>query len=181
MRNPLGQDTGRNERSRRNAALLCTALFLFLPALSGCSPILVAAPTATPASVVYHNSQYGFSFSLPAAWTGYSIVVGSWTGTINDPNKGDVPAVQGPLISIRHPLWTEQAPRQDIPIMVFTHPQWDALQRGEFLVSPAPIGPIKLGQNANYVFALPPRFDYAYPTGWQEVENIVTGQPLHTP
>lgn len=177
----LAQATGRKERSLRQRALLCTAPLLFLVAASGCATPLLAAPTATPASLEYHNSEYAFTFSLPASWGGYSIVTGSWTGTISDPLKGDVPAVQGPLISIRHPLWSEQDPRQDIPIMVFTLEQWEALQRGEFVVSAAPVGPSELGRNASYVFALPARYNYAFPTGWQEVEQIIAAQPLRTP
>lgn len=177
----LPQATGRKDRSPRQQALLCTALLLFLLAASGCASPFIAAPTATTAPLEYHNSEYAFTFSLPPGWQGYSIVTGNWTGTVSDPLKGDVPAVQGPLISIRHPLWSEQAPRQDIPIMVFTQAQWDALQRGEFVVSPAPVGPSELGRNASYVFALPARYDYAFPTGWQEVEQIIAAHPLRTP
>jgi len=32
-------------------------------------------------SHVYVNRQYGFSFSLPTSWKGYSIVVSEWHGT----------------------------------------------------------------------------------------------------
>src|SRR5512143_259830 len=180
MPGSLRHPTGRKERSPRKPALLCTALFLFFAA-SACGPAHVPAPTATPASVEYHNSEYGFTFSLPPGWKGYSIIVGNWTGTVSDPTRGDVPAQQGPLISIRHPLWSAHEPRQDIPIMVFTRTQWDALCRGEFLVSAAPIAPAELGSNDGYVFALPARYDYASPTGWQEVEQIMAGHPLRTP
>ncbi len=136
------------------------ALFLLVIVSTGC--ILSPAPAPTPPGPIeYHNSEYGFTFRLPDSWKGYSIIVSNWTGTVSDPNRGDVPVLQGPLLSIRHPLWTEQNPRQDIPIMVFTHAQWDALQRGEFLVGAAPIGPRELGRDAQYVFALPARYDYA--------------------
>jgi hypothetical protein len=63
--------------------------------------------------------------------------------------------------------------------MVFTPAQWRSLQRDEFHVSAAPIGPSELGRNRRYVFALPPRFDFAYPTGYEEVEQILSGKPLH--
>ncbi len=175
MTHRLRQHTGRKERSLIETAVLCAALFL--SALSaGCA----SAPAAA-GPLEYRNSQYGFTFSLPAGWKGYSILLSSWTGTVSDPSRGDVPALQGPLISIRHPLWTEQNPRQDIPIMVFTHAQWDALQRGEFLVSAAPVPPTELGRNAGYVFALPPRYNYAFPTGWQEVDSLIASHPLRTP
>ena len=181
MPDPLCQHTGRKERSLISSALLCAALFLFPLLSSGCETPIVAAPTSTPAALEYHNSEYGFTFTLPSSWQGYSVIASNWTGTVSDPVKGDVPSTQGPLLSIRHPLWTEQSPRQDIPIMVFTHAQWQAVQRGAFLVSAAPVLPRELGSNASYVFALPARYNYAFPTGWQEVDAILATQPLHTP
>ena len=74
--------------------------------------------------------------------------------------------------------WTAQNQRQDIPIMVFTHAQWDALQNGEFHIGAAPIGPSELARNSSYVFALPARYNYAFPAGYEEVENILKGDPL---
>jgi hypothetical protein len=68
--------------------------------------------------------------------------------------------------------------RQDIPIMVFTLRQWSALKAQKFYVSAAPIAPSELGRNSQYLFALPPRYNYAFPTGWQEVEKILEGKPL---
>ena len=79
----------------------------------------------------------------------------------------------GPQLLIRHPDWTQEAPRQDIPIMVYTLEQWNALQKGDFYVSAAPIGPSKLGSNSVNVFALPPRYNYAFQTGFEEVEEIL--------
>lgn len=96
-----------------------------------------------------------------------------WSGYHNTggPN-GDETITTGPIISIRHPQWTSADPRQDIPIMVFTVAQWKALEKDKFSVSAAPIKPGELGRNRKYVFALPPRFDYAFPTGYEEVEQI---------
>nr|MBP7332992.1 hypothetical protein [Bacillota bacterium] len=62
--------------------------------------------------------------------------------------------------------------------MVFTHAQWDALQNGEFHIGAAPIGPSELARNSSYVFALPARYNYAFPAGYEEVENILKGDPL---
>ena len=62
--------------------------------------------------------------------------------------------------------------------MVFTIAQWNALLKDKFIVSAAPIGPGELGRNHTYVFALPARFDYAFPTGYEEVEEILRGKPL---
>jgi hypothetical protein len=87
--------------------------------------------------VVYENTRYGFRFYLPETWKGYLIAEEQWKGT----NNGEL-SETGPQLLIRHPDWTQEAPRQDIPIMVFTLEQWNALQKGDFYVSAAPIGPI---------------------------------------
>lgn len=123
------------------------------------------------------NSQYGFKFSLPQDWSGYSIIMSTWDG-YSIAARGDVPTEHGPLISIRNPKWTAQKPSQDIPIMVFTLTQWDALLRGEFHIGAAPINPTRLGYNAQYVFALPARYNYAFPSGYEEVDAILQGRPL---
>ncbi|MGA8489446.1 MAG: hypothetical protein WB711_03430 [Terriglobales bacterium] len=130
-------------------------------------------------SIEYKNAQYGFCFTLPKSWKGYSILVDRWRGSDNNGPHGAETVTTGPIISIRHPQWTSADPRQDIPIMVFTISQWNALLKDKFVVSAAPIGPGELGRNRRYVFALPPRFDWAFPTGYQEVEQILTGKPLH--
>jgi len=62
---------------------------------------------------------------------------------------------QGPRLSIRHPQWTQAQPRQDIPILLFTLDQWNSLQKEEFSIGAAPMGPKELGRNSKYVFALP--------------------------
>lgn len=124
---------------------------------------------------VYQNTQYGFSFSLPESWKGYTIVIDEWEGMAIGGSK----AIEtGPLINIRHPKWTFANPRQDIPIMIFTLSQWDSLQQGKFHIGAAPIGPNELDRNSGYVFALPARYNYAFLTGWEEVENILNGDPL---
>jgi hypothetical protein len=82
------------------------------------------------------------------------------------------------MISIRHPQWTAKNPRQDIPIMIFTITQWDSLQQEKFHIGAAPIGPSELGHNTKYVFALPARYNFAFPTGYEEVESILKSNPL---
>ena len=42
--------------------------------------------------------------------------------------------------------------------MVFTHDEWPLVNRQKIGVSAAPISPSKLGENAKFVFALPPRW-----------------------
>lgn len=129
-------------------------------------------------SIVYKNTQYGFNFPLPESWKNYEIVTGKWEGlSIND-SAGEKVVETGPMISIRHPLWTSANPRQDIPIMVFTLAQWNSLQKEEFHIGAAPIGPSELGRNNKYVFALPARYNFAFPTGFEEVEDILKGKPL---
>jgi hypothetical protein len=128
--------------------------------------------------VTYTNPQYGFTFSLPASWNGFSIVATQWQGFISGQYETSI-VEQGPLIAIRNPLWTDKAPRQDIPILIFTLSQWNALRRGQFFLDASSALPIELGQNANYVFALPANYNGAHATGWEEVEEIVRNKPLH--
>jgi len=123
--------------------------------------------------VKYENKQYGFDFYLPEDWKGYSIIEEKWEG-----RSGENVIETGPRLLIRNPAWTQKDPHQDIPIMIFTIEQWNALQNEKFFVSAAPIGPSKLGSNSRYVFALPPRYNYAYPTGYEEVEDIMNSSPL---
>lgn len=128
--------------------------------------------------IVYINDQYNFYFLLPESWKDYSIVTGEWEG---QPLEGleDNDAVEtGPVINIRHPEWTEEDPRQDIPVMVFTLDQWDMLQQDKFHIGAAPVGPRELGRNGGFVFALPARYNYAFPTGYEEVESILEDNPL---
>ena len=85
---------------------------------------------------------------------------------------------RGPAIWIRHPLWTEENPRQDIPIMIFTKAQWSIVEKDRMILSAAPIGPGEIGRNKKYVFALPARYNYAFPVGWEEVEKIIVENSL---
>ncbi|ACL20131.1 hypothetical protein Dhaf_2095 [Desulfitobacterium hafniense DCB-2] len=123
--------------------------------------------------VVYENTRYGFAFHLPETWKGYSIIAEQWQGTQNDETTET-----GPLLLIRHPEWTRELPRQDIPLMVFTPEQWQALREEGLSVGAAPIGPRKLGGNSRYIFAIPARYNYAFPAGYEEVEDILQSSPL---
>ncbi len=131
-----------------------------------------------PQTVYYQNTQYGFGFSLPSSWRGYTIVTDQWVGNTVGDATGSVQAVTGPLLSIRHPQWTAQNPRQDIPIMILTIAQWNDLQQEKFHIGAAPIGPRELGRTQTYVFALPARYNFAFPLGFEEVETILNGNPL---
>lgn len=138
-------------------------------------PSETAQPTQS-SEIVYKNTQYGFDFKLPKDWEGYSVVSDTWQGyAIGDASKI---LATGPKLLIRSPKWTSTVPTQDIPIMVFTIDQWNALQKEEFAVSAAPIGPSELGRNSKYVFALPARYNFSFLPGYKEVEDILSGKPL---
>ena len=150
---------------------------------SGAPPPPLSGPTTTSqpgTTIEYRNTQYGFSFALPLGWEGYSIVSEQWEGFPVDTNGAGPSSVgvYGPEILIRHPKWTSASPRQDIPVMVFTVAQWDLIQQEQLHVGAAPINPGELGRNVKYVFALPARYNYAFPMGYQEVEKILEGKPL---
>ncbi|MDQ0876016.1 hypothetical protein QFZ77_004675 [Paenibacillus sp. V4I3] len=125
---------------------------------------------------IYENIQYGFRFTLPDSWKGYTIVTDKWEGLSVGDAQGD--KVSGAKLSIRHPEWTSEQPRQDIPILVFTVDQWNELQQDKFHIGAAPIGPSELTRNDKYVFALPARYNFAYPDGYQEVEDILKSKPI---
>ena len=132
-----------------------------------------------PNLIEYKNDEYGFSFALQESWKGYTIVIDKWEGFDVD-RSSDTPSQLGPIIKIRNPNGKEQNPYQDIPIMVFTLEQWQEVSNEKLSVSAAPMPPTELGRNSNYVFALPARYNYSYPTGWEEVDQIMKNNPLKT-
>ncbi|MBN2259876.1 MAG: hypothetical protein JW702_05005 [Clostridiales bacterium] len=95
-----------------------------------------------------------------------------------DSKQKETTVQSGPIIIIRNPLWTNENPRQDIPIMIFTIAQWYALQNDEFHIGAAPIGPSDLGRNQIYMMALPARYNYAYSTGYEEVDTVINNHSL---
>jgi hypothetical protein len=62
--------------------------------------------------------------------------------------------------------------------MVFTLDQWNSLEHDKFHIGAAPVGPSELGRNNRYVFALPARYNFAFPEGYEEVEKIMESKPL---
>lgn len=128
--------------------------------------------------IVYQDPQYGFDFSLPLSWDGYTILSDKWEGLPINNSEGEKVIDSGPMIVIRHPDWSSENQRQDIPIMIFTIKQWDSLRNEEYHIGAAPIGPSELGRNNKYVFALPARYNFAFPTGYEEVEEILNSKPL---
>ncbi len=170
-----------NSRVRRFIPLGLGLLLIVLAFLYQSVGRTVLAPgaeqSADTAPVRYADERYGFDFTLPDSWRGYSVIVEEWVGYAQG-EAGQEPAARGPLLLLRHPHWTAQVPRQDIPIMAFTPSEWDAIEQDRLHVGAAPVPPRELGRNARYVFALPARYNYAFPAGYEEVENILAGQPL---
>ena len=126
----------------------------------------------------YKNSKYGFTFLLPATWKGCEIVEDTWSGYI-ETARGEETVERGPAIRILNPRSKESDQYGDIYIMIFTHQQWDALRKGKFVVSAAPVGPGELDRNAKYVFAESPRMINPDLEGAKEIESIMKGKPLH--
>jgi hypothetical protein len=152
-----------------STAVLMTLGWVFLTS-SGCS--LIAT------DVIFQFPEVGFSIRLPDSWQGYRVQSIYWEGSRNDPDLGDVVVESGPMVIIQHPASTPENPRQDIPIMILTIQQWEAMLAQEWHIGAAPIAPAEIGRNSQYVFALPARYNYAFPTGWEEVEEILAGQTI---
>ncbi|MCI1966383.1 MAG: hypothetical protein LKJ17_09695 [Oscillospiraceae bacterium] len=124
-------------------------------------------------SVLYSNDQYGLTVTLPQSWGGYTVLTEEWQGySLVGEQEGTITQT-GPKILIRHPQWTEETPRQDIPVLVFTPEQWDALGQDQFHIGAAPIGPSELARNSRFVFALPARYNFAFLPGYEEVDQLV--------
>ena len=168
----------RNKPTWVVALLLCATFSTSL--LSIAAPAPQQEDSATHAgkqgkkTVVYKNKKYRFRFVLPESWKGFSIIVSQWKGAVWDSAKSEEPTREetGTIIIIRHPLWTESSPRQDIPIMILTYAQADLSRQGNLTTSAAPYGPQEIARNAKYVFALPPRYNYAMLAGVEEVERL---------
>jgi hypothetical protein len=127
-------------------------------------------------TVEYRNVECGFSLTLPESWKGFRVLWSEWEGSVLTDDGNVARVLRGPRIQIRHPKWTEQNPREDMPIIVFTIAQWNE----DPVVSAAPIGPLELGRNRKYVIAVPPRWDYDFAEGWEEAQEILTPESLHT-
>ncbi|WP_411676996.1 hypothetical protein [Caproicibacter sp.] len=127
------------------------------------------------ASVVYENTQYGFTVSLPSSWKGYTVRTEDWQGYSLVPGQEGKITETGPEIFIRHPKWTKETPRQDIPILIFTLDQWNEIQKDQFHIGAAAIGPSELARNSKYVFALPARYNFAFLPGYEEVDTLIRG------
>jgi hypothetical protein len=52
------------------------------------------------------------------------------------------------------------------------------LEQDKLHIGAAPINPKELGRNSKYVLALPARYNFAFPTGFEEVDKIIEQNPL---
>ena len=124
-----------------------------------------------PVGVSYKNYEYGFNLSLPNAWSDYKVIKQSWQGRTVDTGKVDYTGVE---VIIKNPQTTPTQAWQDIPVMVFTPDVWKLISEEKVAVSAAPIPPEKIGENAKYVFATPPRwYGFTDDKGWQEAVDAV--------
>jgi hypothetical protein len=175
----MGLETEIWTRSRRsiNAAALILAL-----SISGWAQQATStsqkhqAPGRQAGTIEYRNGEYGFRIVLPESWKGYRVLWSEWQGSVQASNGAAEHVLRGPRLRLRHPKWTEENPREDMPIMIFTIAQWNESP----IVSAAPFGPGELGRNGQFVFAVPPRWDYDFAEGYEEAEKILTPASLHT-
>jgi hypothetical protein len=127
-------------------------------------------------TIEYRNVEYGFALTLPESWKGYRVLWSEWDGSVYTDDGNVARTLQGPSLVIRHPKWTQENPREDMPIMIYTIAQWN----DDPIVSAAPFGPSELGRNQKYVFALRPRWNYDFSEGWEEAAKILNSDSLHT-
>jgi hypothetical protein len=140
-----------------------------------CPPVWVCESSVATNWISYVNEMYGLTVALPESWKGYSIVTDVWSATAT---KGSTATMKGPQLHIVHPLSTQQSPRQDIPVMVLTLDEWNRSLSQGWSFGAAPIGPSELARNTKYVFALPARYNYAFPKGFEEVDMIITSKAI---
>jgi hypothetical protein len=133
-------------------------------------------PKTRGGSVEFRDTKYGFVFTLPESWKGYQVLWSEWSGSVLGDNGRVDHVLRGPEFAIRHPRWTHENPREDMPILTYTIAQW----KEDPIVSAAPFGPGEIGRNSKYVFAIPPRWNYDFAEGWEEASKILTSRSFHT-
>jgi hypothetical protein len=140
--------------------------------LSGGCHAPVKFPVPLNSNIVYRNSDYGLAFSLPATWTGYTVLLRQWESRQYQPSSDrEVVVAKGPAIVFRDPRWKATSPRQDIPILVFTREQWEA-NRQEGIFAGGVV--YEISRNQRYVFGIYSRFNADDSIeGWKEAEEIV--------
>jgi hypothetical protein len=126
-------------------------------------------------SLTYTNTQYGFTMQLPLSWKGFAESTGTFDIYSFNSSDGEKVLGTGEMIRINDPRSTTSTPYGYVPVMIFTPQQWKLVSgdNPQGIVSPAPIGPSMIGENNNYIFATPPRYNNVDAVNWGEVELIV--------
>jgi hypothetical protein len=149
--------------------ILCLALVLSA-GLFGCA----TNPQLNGLPIRYHNSQYDFTFYLPASWQRHSILTQQWEGETYLPEKDkDVVLARGPIIVLRNPQWKTNNLYQDIPIYIFTRQQWEDIHLGKYDAEGAGGIIYELWHNDKYVFGMHSRYNWHELSGFKEVADIV--------
>lgn len=165
-----GMSKARNRRARESGLLLLSALVVVAGSvLTGCT---TASHPESP--IDYVNAQYGLRFSLPADWQGYTVLTQQWEGISHLPSKDTSEVTTtGPVMVLRNPRWSADNFCQDIPILVFTHRQWEDETNGAFF--PYAGGVIyELGHSHEYVFGIYSRYNADDSLReWREASGIV--------
>lgn len=122
-----------------------------------------------PDGIVYRNTQYGFTFRLPADWKGYRVLADRWSAS------GEA----GPIVKIRSPKWTQKNPYEDIEIMVINYNQWSDVIRSKLVFNgQSSAGPVEFDRNSNYVFTQVPGWDITNYPGAEELRTLFQSRPL---
>ena len=142
---------------------------------TGCDSMKISGqPSGLP--LRYRDARYGLTFFLPSSWRGYSVSVQELEDeTYSSAKDKQVIVGHTPMITLQHPQWQATAPYQDIPILVFTRAQWDALHQGQLWPSLFAGGVMdELWHDQRFVFAMSSRYNAADGVrGWKEAADIV--------
>jgi hypothetical protein len=142
---------------------------------AGCASLDVAS-RPSGLRLRYYDARSGLTFFLPTSWRNYSVSTQQMEdqGYSSSEDK-DITVGYTPMITLRHPQWQASVPYQDIPILVFTRAQWDALHNGELWPSLFAGGlMVELWHSERFVFAMSNRYNWADEMrGCKEVAKIV--------
>ncbi len=132
--------------------------------------------TKPASTVLYRNTQFGLQVSLPQSWEGFKAEASSGNGEVTLSSTGETISIgTTSFVMITHPLSTAQNPRAHIPIRIYTLAQWSHIASKEWHDGgAAPFNSSEITRNSKYVFALPPRYNYAEAIGWAEVGEIIS-------
>ena len=119
-----------------------------------------ATSTATT-TLLYENTDFGFSLTLPRSWDGYKVA----TGTVQ----------YGRTITITPPSSIDEGTREFVPVLIYPIDKWTEWEKNNFEDYPtaAPIGPTERARNKDYVFATAPRYNFGFGADTKVVEEIV--------